>query len=245
MLPKSPKTPTRSERIAAIKARPAYTIAEASRFLHLPSSTVASWVKGRDYGVIQDRGPRTFLPAIVPAGAEGKTILSFENLVEMHVLSSLRRVHALPLPRIRQAMSFLREIWGTDHPLAHQDIFTDKKSVFVAAADNFLNANESGQAAFGPVLESFLARIDRDDHDVPFRLYPFFRRDGDWRPKVVAIDPMLRFGQPYVVSVTVSTDAIASRVRAGEVVEDVAEDFGCSVDDVRDAVAFEERNSAA
>ena len=59
---------------------PAYTIAEAAHYLSVPQATVRYWAKGQDH----------HLPLIdVPNGTP--TLLSFLNLVELHVLAAPSR----------------------------------------------------------------------------------------------------------------------------------------------------------
>ena len=76
------------------------------------------------------------------------------------------------------------------------------------------------------------------------RLREFEYQDGRairWRvagPKSpIVIDPRVSFGAPTVRGI--ATWAISGRYQAGESDEDIAEDFGISVPDVRKALKFE------
>ena len=82
---------------------PAYTPTEAARIIRRPVSTVRSWTRGSRYTT--SAGKR-FWPPIVPAHPP---YLSFQNLVELYVLSSLRRLHTVPLKSVRNAIAYLRE----------------------------------------------------------------------------------------------------------------------------------------
>ena len=70
-----------------LRDQPAYALAEASRYLKLPAATLRSWVAGRPYpkgdGVGHSR------PLIHPPKKQ-PLLLTFWNLIEAHVLRSLR-----------------------------------------------------------------------------------------------------------------------------------------------------------
>src|SRR6516165_2349011 len=102
------KVNTRSDRLARRRLidAPVYSPGEASHYLRVPQSTIRSWLCGREYP--KGQGVATSEPIIVPAEAE-PLMLSFLNLVELHVLSSIRRGHRVKLPAVRRAVDFLQE----------------------------------------------------------------------------------------------------------------------------------------
>ena len=55
------------------------------------------------------------------------------------MLSSLRRLHAVPLKNVRSAIAYLREAAQTDHPLADCELLTDQSDLFVEKANEYLN----------------------------------------------------------------------------------------------------------
>lgn len=66
---------------------PLYTVAEAAGYLHLPRATLRSWVDGRTYTASgEERRP----PRLIERPDPGDDRLSFNNLVEAHVLRALR-----------------------------------------------------------------------------------------------------------------------------------------------------------
>ena len=69
---------------------PGYTIADASRYLHVPKATLRSWFLGRTYP--RGGGVAEFGRLLTPAGRAAPQ-LSFLNLVEAHVLRALRTEH--------------------------------------------------------------------------------------------------------------------------------------------------------
>jgi hypothetical protein len=102
---------------------PAYTIAEASHYLGIPESTVRWWTVGRD----------SYPSLIEPASIEGRTVLlSFNNLVELHVLGVIRREHEVKMPKVRAAIDYLkRKMHTSSHPLLQHEMQTDGVDLFV------------------------------------------------------------------------------------------------------------------
>jgi hypothetical protein len=85
---------TKKPRQTDFRGAPAYSVAEASRYLGLPGSTVRSWVAGQT-------GSRAVFR---PADPGPPPCLSFVNLVEAHVLAAIRKKHRVSLQRIRKAV---------------------------------------------------------------------------------------------------------------------------------------------
>ena len=87
---------------------PAYSIFEGAHYLQMPSSTLRWWVKGWTYRT--DAGERFSSPLLVlPVAPERKPLLlSFVNIVQAHVLDALRRDHHIAMPKVREALSYLR-----------------------------------------------------------------------------------------------------------------------------------------
>ena len=70
---------------------PVYTTFEAARHLRVPERTLFGWEFGRSYG-LADGDSRRMAPLIDVADRE-RHVVSFTNLVELHVLDALRRAH--------------------------------------------------------------------------------------------------------------------------------------------------------
>jgi len=77
---------------------PAYTVREAAHYLLVPAPTVRYWSVGRDL----------WLP-LIDVPAHDPVLLSFINLVELHVLASIRREHRVTVPKVREAIDWLRQ----------------------------------------------------------------------------------------------------------------------------------------
>jgi hypothetical protein len=46
-----------------------------------------------------------------------RSLLSFMNLAELHMLGSIRRAHRVKLRAVRKAIGYLRKKFRSDHPL--------------------------------------------------------------------------------------------------------------------------------
>lgn len=213
-----------------------YSLRDAAHYLHLPVATVRSWVKGRSYWTAQ--GERHFRPLIVAADPKAAT-LSFKDLVELHVLSAIRRQHQIRMPAIRKAIDYLRSQFSTDHPLSSENMLTDGKDLFIERYGKLVSVSEKGQMALREILDRYLERIDRSTHGRPLRLYPFTRTQIEAAPRTVLIDPLVQFGRPCLAKRGVPTDVIAERYKAGDSIDFLAEDYGCSRDEIEEAIRYE------
>lgn len=212
---------------------PAYTAAAVAHHLHLPEPTVRYWAFGRDA-----------TKAIIAAADAGARLLSFRNLVELHVLSVVRREHRVALKEIRNAITYLGREFGSEHPLSDEHMLTDGKYLFIRKIGNLINASKHGQLAAERLLEAHLQRIERDDLAQPKRLFPFTREKLDG-PRMVAIDPRVQFGRPCLVGSGVPTDMIAQRFKAGDSMALLAEDYRRKVDEIEEAIRYETELKAA
>lgn len=211
----------------------AYSIPDAAHYLRLPTSTVRSWVAGRPYPT--RRGRQRFEP-LIDLPDTGQGLLSFRNLVELHVLSAIRRKHQVRLHEIRKALEFLRTHFGVQHPLADQQVTTDGRDLFVERYGTLINASQAGQIALKEVLEDYLQRIERDDHGIVARLYPF---SGRAEARAIALDPRVKFGRPCLAGTGIATNVIVERFDAGDTISQIAKDYRRPPSDIEEAIRFE------
>jgi uncharacterized protein (DUF433 family)/DNA-binding transcriptional regulator YiaG len=233
-----PRTIRKADSLQELREAPSYGLAEAARYLRIPISTLKSWVVGRSYPT--QGGTKQFKPLIkAPSMATGPQLLSFMNLVEIHVLDAIRREHKISLPKVRTALDFLRAKFPSNHPLVDQSFETDGANLFVEKYGNLINITKSGQLAIRELIAAHLRRIERDSHGVPVKLYPFTRTRQDDEPRVVVIDPEVAFGRPVLASTGIPTAIIADRLKAGESVNELASDYGRSQEEIIDAIRCE------
>jgi uncharacterized protein (DUF433 family) len=218
-----------------LRDQAAYTVTEAARYLRLPLATLRSWTIGREYPRSGERA--RFAPLIRPAH-RSPTQLSFYNLIEAHVLRSLRVEHGVQIRAVRDAVRFAEKSLAIDRLLLRRDLRAHAGEVFIEKYGELVNLTASGQLAMRRLLEEHLKRIEWDEWQFPVRLYPFTATESA-ASRTIAIDPEIGFGRPVVLRAGISTGTIAERVDAGEKVADLAEDYGLSAAEIEEAILYE------
>src|SRR5277367_6868549 len=151
---------------------PAYSVAEAAHYLHMPEETLRSWVAGRTYPVA---GQMKRARPLVHIDDPTKQYLSFINLVEAHVLAAIRRLHGVKLPKVRKALDYMRRQFSAEHPLIDQAFQTNGLDLCVERYGELINASREGQRAMREIIGVYLKRIEWDAKGMPIKLYPFTR----------------------------------------------------------------------
>ena len=182
---------------------PLYSIPECARYLGLPVSTVRGWV-GKPGSDRKADGESL----IIPAGSD-PTALSFTNLLELFVLSSLRRNREPPSKELLKRVLHARS--DSDAP----ELCNPSKADFC------------------------IKRIEYDSDGSPIRFYPFTRGFGREDPKLVAIDPFVKFGRPVIRGTGVTTNAVAKFVKAGDSILELADDYRVELAQIEEAVRYE------
>ncbi|HXT57286.1 MAG TPA: DUF433 domain-containing protein [Pirellulales bacterium] len=220
---------------------PAYTISEAAHYLNIPPATIRSWVAGAKYTV--KGGEKRRFPRVLDLQNADRTLLSFFNLVEAHVLRALRTHHAIKLDKIRRALDYVKQEFGWKRPLIHQEFKTDGISLFVERLGYIVDAAAAGQIVMKEVMVH-LERIEWED-SLAVRLFPFTRLDTEDAPRSVFIDPRYSFGRPILRESRIATAVIAERYKAGDSIQSLAEDYGCSQLEIEEGVRCELRLTPA
>ncbi len=221
---------------------PAYPPSEAAFLVGVPSATLRSWVFGRHYPVRAT--DRAFSPPVIRRPDPTDRYLSFTNLVEAHVLASIRTLHGVPLEAVRSAVEFVETRMATDHPLASGRFLTDGASLFVEHMGEVINASRSQQVALQGVMEARLRRVEMDERALACRLFPWLRAgDGDGR-RTVMVDPRVSFGRPVVFGTGIPTAVLHQRFLGGDSISELAADYGVATDLIEDAIRCEEHRAA-
>ncbi len=222
-------------RIHAIREQPAYPLFEAARYARVAPATLRTWVLGRDYRTAS--GSRHWPRLIVPADARN-CVLSFNNLVEAHVLRALRTIHGSEVRQIRSALTYAAKELKIERLLLSEELHTHGGDIFIEKLGALIDLSHSGQLALRQVLEKHLQRVERDSSGFPIKLFPFVADDGT-AERVIAIDPAVGFGRPIVASKAIATQTIVDRIDAGESPAALADDYGLTVGEITEAVVYE------
>ncbi len=222
----------RRPRFADLREQPAYTIGEAAHYLNMPQATTRYWATGQGQ-----------YPSLITVTDHRPTLLSFLNLIELHVLAAIRREHTVPMPKVRAAIKWLEKNTADPadkkHPLISKQLDTDGLDLFVEHYGKLVNISQDGQIAMREVMSAALKRIERDPHGIPIRLFPFTRSSIANAPAMVVIDPRLSAGRPVIAGTGLATEIIAERYKAGESVSELVRDYERSVGEIEEAIRCE------
>ena len=227
---------SRSRGAAFDRDSAAYTLAEAARYVRLPAATLRSWVLGRRYPTASGSGD--FPPLIKPASRR-PPLLSFSNLIEAHVLRSLRTDHGVPVKALRQALAYAEKTLRIDRLLLRPELCADAGKVFLDRYGELIELTASGQLAMRRLFDEHLKRVEWDTSRFPVRLYPFLSASAPSEERPIVIDPRIAFGRPVVLRKGISTSVIAERVDAGESVDDIAADYDLGPSEIEQAIVYE------
>jgi uncharacterized protein (DUF433 family) len=232
-------------------AVPLYSLTEAARYLALHPTTFGRWARGYTWMAPDGRQVRkTPVVTALPAPFRGGPTVPFIGLAEGLVLAAFRQAH-VPLQQIRPALDFLRDEVGMEHALASRRLHLagaellwdyaqhDDADPRAVRGVRELVAIRSGQRVFAEVVDRYLRLITYADDD----WVEHIQLPG-YDTAVVAANPRMNFGQPYFVHGGAPLENVLSRHRAGEPLEDLADDYGIHLDEIADAVDVAARRTA-
>ncbi len=222
---------------------PAYTLAEAARYVGVSQPTLRSWFVGMPY--TRSGEQRQFKPVIRPASTH-LLVLSLSNLVEAYVLVAIRRKHQIGLPTIRKALTHLREKFDSRRPLLEEQFATRGAELFVERLGKIINLSRHGQVEIAELIRVYLSRVARDPQGLPIKLFPFTgTQPGVDEPRTVVIDSAVGFGRPVLAGTAIPTAVLAEQFQASDLPRDLAHEYGVSEEAVRDAIRCELELQAA
>lgn len=218
---------------------PAYSITSASRYLLIPANTIRSWTVGRRYPT--KKGANLFAPLINIPNKKPR-LLSFTNLVEVHILRAIRKQHQIQLDKVRIALDYVEEQFNVPHPLLEYQRFrTDGVDLFIERYGSLINASQKGQIELRDSFNTHLDRIEPDDTGLAIKLYPFTKNSDKDSPRLVVIDPRVSFGRLVVAGTGITARILWERFQAGESIEYLAKDYNCTPDKIEEAIRYESR----
>ncbi len=210
------------------REQPAYSPGEVTHYIAVPVSTVRYWCLGRD----------PCLSLIEPAQQQ-PLLLSFVNLVELHVLGAIRRRYRVSMPNVRRALDYVEKKIGMSRPLANQRFKTDGAHLFVEHYGHLINASQRGQMGMREILDAALVRIEWDDRNLPVRLFPYTRKDTAPTERLIVIDPTVCGGRAVIDRTRIAVEVVAERFKAGDSFEDLVSDYGCAPEAIEEAIRCE------
>jgi uncharacterized protein (DUF433 family) len=202
---------------------PAYQVKAAASYAGVTPQTVRNWQRSSEVGAV-----------LAPRSA-GEA-LSYLQLQELAIVSAMRKL-GVKLSTIRCARDYLSSLLKAEFPFADERVKSDGQDVLVPLAEGLKSgeskvlmvANKNGQYAWSDIIGE---RFEQFEYEKGIALKWHLSGDGS-----VVIDPRVAFGAPTVRGVP--TWALWGRVVAGEMPEEIAEDFGMELEEVQAALAFE------
>ena len=79
-------------------------------------------------------------------------------------------------------------------------MLTDGSDLFIDQYGHLVNISRDGQMEMKQIMDIYLNRIEWDLSGPPNRLFPFSRERYEQSPRIVSIDPRIRFGKPVSAS---------------------------------------------
>jgi uncharacterized protein (DUF433 family) len=208
---------------------PAYTVAEAARYLSMPAATLRSWFAGIE----------GHFKAVIRWEASGDHRLSFSNLVEAHVLRAVRTKHGISMPNVRKAIRYVEQKEKIDRLLLHPGLRAGLGRLFLKKYAELTELAPSTQHVIEKAFGRYLEAVVQDPVGVPVKLYPWIPDPRVGPRKSIVIDPAVSFGRPITSLRGITTFVLADQFDAGASIEDLADDYGLSPEAIEDALAFE------
>jgi len=205
----------------------AYGLPEAAVYLKVPYTTLRYWLTG--FGKLT--------PIIEPVES-GPIRLSFLNLLECHALAGMRKIYNLKLPRVRSALRKISKDFPQPHPLIYEVFKTDRRDLFIERMGKTINISQPYDQMSLDFYRVHLERVETDPKGL-FRFFPFVVEPRSSEPKIIEINPRIGFGKPVIAGTAISTAIIASRFNARESISALAEEYGCTPQQIEEAIRWE------
>lgn len=225
-----------------------YSLAEASRLVRVPVSSISRWLYGYVYTTI-DKGHEKQKHFSEPlwkteysADSFADKVIGFRDLLELRIVRQFVG-HGLPLLVVRRCLAEAKAVYG-DYPLTTHKFCTDGKTLFMSVmrdgTEKELLDLLKRQLVFGDIIKPSLYSGIEYEGEAARRWYP----EGKNRRNIV-LDPQQQFGKPVVADIGVPTEALFSnyKVEGGDhaALNIVARTFDVPVRKVQAAVQFEEQ----
>lgn len=205
-----------------------YSIADASRYARIPSSTARRWLEREGRG-------RTWRDDLV----------SFDDLVSLLFVHEFRR-HGVKLREVMKAEADLRQRFGWGHPFVHQGLWTAGGDVLIKVpaeqhrgADAVIAANRGGQVAL-TIIQLKQVQVPELVSDIKHQLTYEGERVAAWRPaEDVEARPATQFGLTCIEGTRIPTRSIFQAISAGDSPAQLARLYGVDQDKIERAAEWE------
>lgn len=211
---------------------PIYSIPQAAQYLRLPKDRLRHWVKG---WFSETKAEKRFFESLIKLPHHNTfellpqsktTLLSFTNLVEAHVLIAIIKAIRFDQKQLSTELDYINRHFSTPHLYARIEFQIEGIALLFERCGQQLAASNREQEA-RRILATYFDRIVRDEAGLPIKLFPFTKLSGSDEPKTVMIDPRISFGRPVLAGTGIPTAMLAERYKAGDSIDELAEDYNC------------------
>jgi uncharacterized protein (DUF433 family) len=227
--------------VVSMLDREVYLYSEVDRLIGLPSGTARRWING------YERGGKGYAP-ILRVSRRDTEWATWGEFVETRILAEYRDEN-IPTARLRGAIDGLRRLYGIDYPLAHLRPYlaVHNRELTIGGVEAGLSEDEmvvrTRQLLLGGASWDLIAQASLAQDETGEKIVTELRPDLNF-PEIV-ISPDRYSGQPTFVGRRVSVATIAGMAAAGERHEDLAADYGLSLDQVQAAVDYSKKYGLA
>ncbi|MFJ4224326.1 DUF433 domain-containing protein [Microbacterium sp. NPDC089695] len=208
---------------------PIYTLTEAAHIINAPLTSFGRWAHGHRFRQ-RSAGSWGWTDPLLTGVRDGRGYtVPFNALAEGFIIESFRRA-GLPMARIRPAIDVLRKEIGLEHALLSERLKTDGAEILIENGERELVVVRNHQGVFRDVVDQYLQSITYRDGFVEFVQLPTYERAE------VIVDPRRNSGHPTLARIGVRVEDVVSRIRAGEPMSEVADDFGLESHELRSLV---------
>lgn len=216
---------------------PRYTYNDSARATDVPSSTIAAWVRGMSY--TKPRGGSGYVHPVIERPDPDDPRLSFHNLIEVHVLRALRRVHEIKLQAVREAISQAKEEHGIERLLIDPQLKTTGGALFLDYYLELVELSPARQLAMRHILQDHLRRVKVHPKLKLAEFFPLPRSPLLRDEEPILVSPFISFGNPIIGRIGVSTNVIATRYNRGETEAEIEEDYELTREEFEEAILYE------
>ena len=220
--------------VVSMLDREVYLYAEVDGLTGLASGTARRWING------YQRGGRGYDP-ILRVSRRDTEWATWGEFVETRILAEYRDQN-IPTARLRGAIDGLRRLYGIDYPLAHLRPYlaVHHRELTISGDEVGLSEDEmvvrTGQRLLGGAGWDLIVQASLAQDETGEKIVAELRPDLGF-PEIV-ISPDRYSGQPTFIGRRVSVATIAGMVAAGERHEDLAADYGLSLEQVQAAIDY-------
>ena len=228
--------------VTSMLDREVYVFADVDRLIGLTPGTARRWING------YERAGTVYDPVLRTAPRDGDAWVTWGEFVEARILAEYRDIKKIGISRLRDTVESLRQQYGVQYPLAHLKPYLSVYDRELTISGRGAGLPESdiairtGQILIGDgrwIADRASLDLDERGDQIMAEL------PADKAIPDIVINPDRYSGQPTFVGSRISPVTIAGMVAAGERREDVAADYGLSLQQVDNAKVYTERYGLA